>query len=63
MSEKEFDHTSPFDRFVLAILFGPLANERTQQLTGADMKAVYDWFATESQNLPPRAKIADELPL
>lgn len=51
-----YDAANPQHRFVMALLFGELANERTLQITSADARMIYNWFAREALNgtyLPP----------
>ena len=50
-SQVEFDPTNPEHRFIMAVLFGELRNERTDQLTSGDLKAIYKWFK-ESESKP-----------
>ena len=42
----EYDDTNPEHRFILAVLFGELANERTEQLLASDLHAIFEWMVT-----------------
>lgn len=49
MNEFEYDPANAEHRFILAVLFAELSNERTLQLTADDLRKIYKFIAESGQ--------------